>query len=818
MNGGHSTAPGRTLRSVRSVTFSGLLIFAGAACPAATPREWLVDGFAYASDGAARKAWSAPESPTPPVRRAEGGLRFACPFGTAAVDRFYWDRTVQLDLSRCDSIEIDLDIDRPESMRALNLYLESGNGWYVWSRAIPKPGRQVLRLARSDFAAEGRPAGWRTISRIRLSPWRGMAVDARLTVFRMSARANAVVLIRGTASHRNATERRMARDVTDRLRGWLADGGVPHGVLNDEEVTEASLSAASVAVLGYNHELPPREFDALKAFVRRGGRLMVWYSSDPRLADLLGFKLGEYRRAQTPSDFASVEFVDPAAWRTPARVGQQSGNIRPALPASPDAKVIAWWADDRGRRTGQPAWTASPAGLWMSHIPLRDDAANKRHMLVALLARLCPEVWPAAARAELERAGRIDSFRGFDDAVASIRAAAEKTEGGDRALALLDRAAVRRATMSADYTGGRHADVVANARLLRAELTEAYARVQPAAPHEMRGVWDHDGTGWYPGDWDRTCRELAASGINTVFPNLLWGGAAHYPSKVLPVSFTARQYGDQLDLCVRAAHARGLKVHAWMVCWNLSTAPADFAARMKREGRLQAGGDGAAVPWLNPAHPENIALQIDALREVVRRAPVDGLHLDYARYPSSQSDLSPFTREAFERDTGRTVGRWPADVSTGGRRAAEYRRWRVAQITGFVRKVRSMLETERPGAQLSAAVFAEYPDCADTVGQDWGRWVQEGLVDFVCPMTYTENLSAFAARSAQHLRLPGAAGRVCPGIGVCANESTLAADQVIEQILTARRAGARGFVLFDLNPTLRDDVLPMLRLGVTGRE
>ena len=49
-------------------------------------------------------------------------------------------------------------------------------------------------------------------------------------------------------------------------------------------------------------------------------------------------------------------------------------------------------------------------------------------------------------------------------------------------------------------------------------------------------------------------------------------------------------------------------------------------------------------------------------------------------------------------------------------------------------------------------------------------------------------------------------------------DSRLSPVQTIRQILGARRLGARGFVLYELNDTLGREVLPRLAQGVTRRE
>ncbi|MBP7829701.1 MAG: family 10 glycosylhydrolase [Kiritimatiellae bacterium] len=788
-----------------------LVLLALVSCaPPARAGSVLLENFAYADPAEARKAWL-PKDISPPVQAVPGGVTFPCPFD-GEIDRVYWDRAVTLNLERYTSLELDLTCDRPEALRSLTIYFKSGEGWYVWGQPLRRAGRQSISLIKEQASAEGRPAGWHKIEAIRVSPWRGAPVGASLTLHALVAREDALLLVRATTSARDADERAVAEKLTRRLGGWLDDLGLPHGLISDDDVEAGRLRGARVAVLPYNAHPSSRMLAALKAFLETGGKLVVFYGAEPRLAALMGMKLGRYARTDVPGRWSSMTFVDSSARYLPARVFQESFNIMPAHPAARDAKVIAWWEDAAGRRTRDPAWVASPQGLWMTHILQNDDVRNKQEMLLGLLGRLDPALWQAAARHRLNTAGQVDSFPSLAAALEGIGRAA----AGDGAVGkLLERAVALHQKMRALYDEGRFLEAVEAGRTLRQVLTEAYARVQSPRAGEFRGVWEHEGVGWYPGDWNRTCRLLAGAGLTAVFPNLLWGGLAHYPSRVLPESYSSRKLGDQAKACVEAAHRNGLEVHVWMVCWSLQNAPEDFRLRMKKEGRLQVTAAGATIPWLNPADPRNADLALAALRDLVARYPVDGIHLDYIRYPNGNSCFSPVSRREFEKDRGRRVDDWPRAAAPGGPLAAEYQRWRAGRITAFVRAVSREVRAVRPGLKVSAAVFSSYPESVASVGQDWGAWLQEGLVDFVCPMTYTSDAADFAARTQKHLALPGAKGRVLPGLGVTADECQLAADQAIEQIVAARRLGAPGFMLFDLSHTLREDILPYLRMGVT---
>ncbi len=76
---------------------------------------------------------------------------------------------------------------------------------------------------------------------------------------------------------------------------------------------------------------------------------------------------------------------------------------------------------------------------------------------------------------------------------------------------------------------------------------------------EFRAVWNHSGTGAFPGDWERSAKLLEENGFNAVLPNMLWGGSAHYASDILPRSETFKKYGDQIEQCCAAAKSTDWK-------------------------------------------------------------------------------------------------------------------------------------------------------------------------------------------------------------------------------------------------------------------
>jgi len=792
-----------------------LCVFAGAMGTCAAPPRTL-DTFRYSSAQAAEMWRAQGASPPPrPVHEPEEGLEFVCPFDRLEEDRFYWDRQVSMDLSGYTSLELELSCEVPSAFRSLAVYLESGDGWFVWNRPLPRAGRQRLVMRRHEFSSEGRPAGWHRITRIRLSPWRGERRGVTLRLYALRARHDVLVLIRGTTSVPPG-ERSIAAATAERVGRWLNAIGASYARLDDEDVTDKNLQDIRAAILPYNPKPSDAMVERLKAFLKQGGKLLVFYGADARLAEAMGFRLGPWKLADPSMRWASFRFVEPDTWGVPPRVFQTSGNLLPVYPVREDTATIAIWEDEQGRPTEDPAIVAGNRGAWMSHILLPDDAVNKQWVLAALLVRYAPDLAPEIADTCIEASGRIDSFSSLTEASRVIGAAASTARDPRRVEARLGEARQRNDRLRGWREQARYVELLAESRRLRETVTEAYALVQRPVRNEWRGAWDHRGLGWYPGDWDRTCREMKAAGLNVIFINALWAGQAHYPSAIVPGSDTLRLYGDQLAACLEAAEKHGLRVHLWYVCWNLSGAPDDWRRQMTDERRIQSDASGRAIPWLNPADPRNTDFALRAIREAAQRYPVHGVHLDYIRWPETEADFSAVSRAAFEQAIGTRGLRWPADVRPGGARHEAWLAWRAEVISDFVRRSRETLRAARPEAQLSAAVWGNYPECARSVGQDWGLWLRRGWVDFVVPMNYTENLNAFTALCRRQMALPAADGRLFPGIGVTAGESSLGPDQVIEQIVVARRLGAKGFALFQMDAELRDRVLPMLRLGLTA--
>ena len=308
----------------------------------------------------------------------------------------------------------------------------------------------------------------------------------------------------------------------------------------------------------------------------------------------------------------------------------------------------------------------------------------------------------------------------------------------------------------------------------------ALGRSQSPRKGEIHAVWEHSGLGLYPGDWPRTFRVLRANGVTDLFVNVAGAGFAHYASGVLPRSKEYSRHGDQLAACLAAARGAGVRVHAWVICFNATRSDAAYMLAFQKKGWRVRNGSGALTEYLDPSNPDLRWRMVKSICEIARNYPVSGIHLDFVRWYEGTPKPPNAARS----------------------------------VTTFVESVRKRLRAERPGAWLTAAVLANHQSCVASVGQDWTAWIDAGLVDYAVPMNYVEDRSRYAALVARQGAVKARARRIIGGIGVTANESKLSAAQVVDQISLARKAGFAGVALFDLDDTLVESVFPVLRLGM----
>jgi uncharacterized lipoprotein YddW (UPF0748 family) len=761
-------------------------------------------------------------------------------------ERAWWDLAAPLRLGASGRVAMWIkatgDI---QAISSSTLYFNAGAGWYGAQFGPPEGEWRRVVLDRSQFIPEGQPEGWNGIRAIRLSFWKNTPGSAVVYMGGLEALSAPVVVVRNTRAGR------FVEASASRLQAALKQSGIEADLLADTEVEQGALALRRLACYPNNPQVSEAEGKALETFLQKGGKILAFNSQSAVLGSRLGFTFEKALHEAYPGQFEQIDFPQKGIPGVPAQVTLAGTVIHPARPATRSARIIGEWRDQAGKKTGLPALLLSDRGAHVSASIANENSPGQTQLLRALAGKFLPDLWPrAAARALQDAAGflagappavdyaagrpllawsghpaRAGAARPTGPPPIPTQASFERTvrqilqAGGHGAAKPGFKPALAAARSQWEmariaYQKGQYHEAVYKAAQARKNLLAAYALNQPAPDQEFRAVWCHSAFGVPGWSWDEALRVLKTNGFNAVFPNFLWGGVADYPSAILPVRDRVLKESDPLAACLGAARKHGLAVHAWKVNWNLSGAPEDFLTRLRAEGRLQMTSEGVEEKWLCPSHPANFRLELDSLLEVARKYEVDGLHLDYIRYPDQSKCYCPGCRRAFEKQQGSAVDQWPRAVLAGGSAYAAYQEFRRENINRLVQAVSTQARAVRPGIKISAAVFPHWHSCRESIGQDWLLWVRKGWLDFVCPMDYTASDREFQVRIQGQRDL--VAGRIplYPGIG--ASAPGLPVEQVIRQVQLVRREKLPGFMLFNFDARLATQHLPALGQGATA--
>lgn len=606
------------------------------------------------------------------------------------------------------------------------------------------------------------------------------------------------------------------------VEAGLAQAGIEFDRLNLLDPAPEVLSAYRLMVLPYFSQATAQETEAVRSFVEKGGKLMAFYRLPVELCELLGISLGPFLQDTPTHPFYAVRFAQGEVVGLPERMIQESWSIFTAYPVG-GARVVGGWCSADGQDSGHAAVFMNENGCFMNHVLTADDVRAKSDFLLAMVGRFLPQQWERSARKALGDFGKTQAFTSVEELQALIRA-----RGGgqglppqtvEKAEKCVSQALATRQEAEGLCTQGKYAESFRQARTASDLLRSAYYLLFRSREEELRGVFIPSPN---PApNWETVCRQLRACGFNALFPYVGSAGMAHYRSALVPRSpLVTHEATDPLQTCVRAAHQAGLSVHAWENLFNVSDASEGFRSQMESSRRLVPGLTGEASHFLCPTQPVNRAHVLEVCAELARSHELDGLFLDYLRYPfrpGSRFCLCPVCRAAFERDSGLQVTTWPADVVDGAL-AQRFNEWQQRQLTDWLLELRARLRELRPKLIVSVAVFG-WPMARKNVGQDLLGWIDRGCVDMPILMNYTDSASFFEQLTKQETE--EIRGRVpwCTAIGAFSHAAQFASPiPLIDQIELTRKHGASGFVIFRLNYTLLNEFLPALRQGITATQ
>lgn len=361
---------------------------------------------------------------------------------------------------------------------------------------------------------------------------------------------------------------------------------------------------------------------------------------------------------------------------------------------------------------------------------------------------------------------------------------------------------------------------------------------------EVRALWVQGSSLTTPNAIAAMVRSARASGFNTLLVQARGRGDAYFVSRLEPRAAALMNEPasfDPLEVVISEARKANLRVHAWVnvnLISNAGTLPIardhlvyahpewlmvpralavelagidqrspEYIGRLARFVRSQpAEIEGLYASPLQQASADHT---VAVVADLVSRYALDGVHLDYVRFPNDEFDYSRqalafFRADLVPRLTDRERRQYDARavsdplvyVDTFPER---WRNFRTSRLTAMIMRIRTAIKTLRPDVVLSAAVTPDPREASAKRLQDWRTWIENGLLDVVCPMAYTTDPGVFRSQI-ETVRQSAGLRPVWAGIGAY----RLSSSETIENILAARRLGAQGVILFSYDSLTRE--------------
>ena len=364
-----------------------------------------------------------------------------------------------------------------------------------------------------------------------------------------------------------------------------------------------------------------------------------------------------------------------------------------------------------------------------------------------------------------------------------------------------------------------------NSSLLNTVTVKANESIeQQYSAIESRGVWHRPNADGRETDLAGICSvldEMVKAGINMVFVESFYHGMTVFKTNLVPyyTGFEKYDFGDYPDYLTafsEEAHKRGIEVHAWVESFYLGVNENTPLVKyfpdwllLNEHGKINHTTEGADLGgyiFLDPANKDARAYLLRFYEELLDKVPcVDGLNLDYIRYPVSDfysGTDTGYTDTAiteFSEKYGLSVNdnsQYKEFKNQIAKKSLvdEWIKYRADQVSDFVGEVSNMVRIKHPHSIISVAVHPDISGAYNQKKQDFSAWVDRGYIDVVTPMVYYYSSSQIS--SALKTMLSKFDGVYCYS-GLYTTYHNQSTSELNSHINASKSSGSDGFVLFE---------------------
>ncbi|MBN1844949.1 MAG: family 10 glycosylhydrolase [Sedimentisphaerales bacterium] len=303
----------------------------------------------------------------------------------------------------------------------------------------------------------------------------------------------------------------------------------------------------------------------------------------------------------------------------------------------------------------------------------------------------------------------------------------------------------------------------------------------------------------------QTCRD---NNINTIMPEIRKVGDAYYHSNLEPraTNITGGASFDPLGYMLSVAHdtsggKKYVHVHAWFVAQRISSSlnlhPQHVLSQHPEYIMSDVNGNVSYSGnyYLDPGHPGAVDHNVAVILDCLSQYDIDGINLDYIRYPASSWGYNPESVRRFNAFYNKT--------GTPSLTDPDWSDWRRECVTLEVKKIYVKSLMANPRVVLTPDTINwgtgyddfETSDAYASVFQDWVGWLRAGIIDYNAQMGYERGGVTARYQGWCNLSLANDDKRG----SILSTGAHLQTDiqYAMDQLLYARSQGAEGLNIYD---------------------
>ena len=318
-------------------------------------------------------------------------------------------------------------------------------------------------------------------------------------------------------------------------------------------------------------------------------------------------------------------------------------------------------------------------------------------------------------------------------------------------------------------------------------------------------------------DVDRILSTAIELNISDIYFQIRALGYTYYNSQWEPKAASVEDDFDPLEYVTKKSNQSGIRIHAWVnmfYVWAGDQFPENKNHILnKHSDYVLRDGDFPDYKSLKRQGHEGFFLDpkvaavqddlLNILREISEYYDLDGIHLDYYRYPSLKYSFTPASRtiymmqdiydpwiiyqsaQAYTEQRGYEVFLY-AD--------REYRKSLTGTLSKYLELISKTIKNIQPDLELSVAVKPDPVIAKHRYFQDWLSWLRNDICDFIVIMNYRTDWQEFGSILKQ-LNDRNLKEKIIVGISTYNQD----VEAVLKRLEATRDGGFAGFSLFSYN-------------------